>query len=209
MKTLRRGILLALEGIDGAGKTTQAALLKAVLETKNFPVVTLKEPTNRKYGKQIKKLVHEHRNLSPSDELKLFIKDRRDHVTNEIKPLLKKKVIVIMDRYFYSTAAYQGVLEDVGKTVDAILQQNRQFAPEPDLTIILDVPPRVGLWRIKNGRNNQLTLFEKEAYLEMVREKFLDLKSHSVQVMDGTRPIETVFGHIFNMVIQLVNSREK
>ncbi len=201
--------MLALEGIDGAGKTTQAALLKAVLETKNYPVVILKEPTNRKYGKQIKKLVHEHRNLSPPDELELFVKDRRDHVTNKIKPLLKEKSIVIMDRYFYSTAAYQGVLRGIGKTVDEILHQNRKFAPEPDITIILDLPPRIGLWRIKNGRDNQTTLFENERYLEMVREAFLGLKVPSVEAIDGTRSIEIVFGHILNMVIQLVNSRVK
>ncbi len=198
---------MALEGIDGAGKTTQAALLKAVLETKNFPVVTLKEPTNRKYGKQIKKLVHEHRNLSHPEELKLFIKDRRDHVTNEIKPLLKKKTIVIMDRYFYSTAAYQGVLRSVGKTVDEILQQNRHFAPEPDLTFVLDLPPRVGLSRIVNGRNNRTTLFENENYLQSVREAFLALKVPSMCFVDATPPIATVFGHILNLIDQIIQTR--
>lgn len=147
MHELRRGVLIAIEGIDGAGKTTQTEILANKLAKEGFPVVTLKEPTDGKWGQMIRKLAQNGRNLSPEEESRLFLKDRNEDVERNIRPALLQKRIVIMDRYYHSNIAYQGAL---GVDVDEIRQANEHFAPVPDVVIILDVAPSIGRSRLVN-----------------------------------------------------------
>ena len=103
---------------------------------------------------------------------------------------MKNGKIVIMDRYYYSTMAYQGAL---GLDVNKIREENEKFAPKPDLVLILDVPPEVGLARITNNRKEKLNYFETLEYQGKVRELFLNMKSYdNVQILDGNRSLEEV-----------------
>ncbi len=101
------GILIVFDGIDGGGKTTQAKLLADILTAAGETVVLSKEPTDGPWGKQLRASATTGR-MSLADELHAFTEDRKQHVTNLIAPALARGEIVILDRYFYSTIAYQG-----------------------------------------------------------------------------------------------------
>ena len=145
---LNKGILVAIEGIDGAGKTTQAFKLRDYYRQLGIKTTYLKEPTNSEYGQQIRNLAIYGRNsISPEDELELFIKDRIYDCQYFIKPALQKKELVIIDRYYFSSIAYQGAL---GLDIEYILKRNEKIAVKPDIVIIIDVAVIIGLSRIKN-----------------------------------------------------------
>ena len=128
---LKKGFLVAFEGIDGAGKTTQAHLLHKKLKRKEYDVILSKEPTDSIYGLRIKKLAQSERAITkPIDEYELFLNDRKIHVKDKIKPSLEQKKIVILDRYYFSTIAYQGAL---GLNPKKIKDDNESFAPIPEI----------------------------------------------------------------------------
>ncbi len=102
-----RGILIAIEGIDGAGKTTQVKMLHRALKRAGISVIRSKEPTTGHWGSILRQSAFTGR-LSPREELETFIKDRTEHVETLIGPHLSSGSVVILDRYFYSTIAYQG-----------------------------------------------------------------------------------------------------
>lgn len=109
-----------------------------------------------------------------------------------------------MDRYYYSTMAYQGAL---GLDVNKIREENEKFAPKPDLVIILDIPSEMGLARIKNNRNEELNYFETLGYQTKVRELFLSMKDYgNVQVLDGSKSADEVQEDIRRVVGELIES---
>ncbi|MDH5682568.1 MAG: dTMP kinase, partial [Spirochaetota bacterium] len=128
-----KGKLIVFEGIDGVGKSTQCELLEERLREKNHIVHRLKEPSDGQYGSQIRKLATEGKRLSPEKEYELFILDRKENVEHNILPSLSRGEIIILDRYYYSTIAYQGAL---GLSEARVRQDNESFAPRPDLVII-------------------------------------------------------------------------
>ncbi|NHJ32401.1 MAG: dTMP kinase, partial [Asgard group archaeon] len=137
----RKGIFIAFEGIDGTGKTTMALNLKERLEKLGYSVVIYKEPTNEtEAGKKIRASYLEER-ATLEQELEWFIEDREWNVNTRILPALAENKIVFLDRYFFSTACYQGVRKS--KDWISILELNRKKFPEPDLTIIFDLDVQV------------------------------------------------------------------
>jgi dTMP kinase len=158
------GFLVAIEGIDGSGKTTQAQLLAKFCSENRLSFVISKEPTKGRYGRQIRDSAIRGR-MSVEDEVDALLKDRAEHVENVIAPALKEEKIVILDRYYFSTAAYQGAH---GADADAILAANECFAPEPDLLIVLDVSPETGIDRIRK-RGDEPNKFESLESLEKAR----------------------------------------
>jgi dTMP kinase len=168
---LKKGFLITIEGIDGAGKTTQTRMLHHKLCNKGYPAVSFHEPTNGKWGEKIKDLAKNGRHeISKEDEMNLFYQDRLEDVKDNINPSLKKKNVVIMDRYYFSNIAYQGVR---GVNPDHIEKENEKIAPKPDILIILDITPEVALKRIREKRNNIPNHFERLEHLQKIREIFL------------------------------------
>lgn len=207
MPRLAEGMLIAIDGIDGAGKTTQCNLLANWLKSEGYSVVVVKEPSkDGKYAKEIR-MRSKHRlfdqSNTPEDELKLFVEDRRENVEKRINPNLNENRIVIMDRYYFSTIAYQSAL---GLDPNHIKKINEEFAPIPDITLIIDVTPGVGIERI-NGRGDSCNSFEKHEYLEKVRENFLQMKDFSnIHFVNGDsqRNAEQVFQSIKKLVEPLI-----
>jgi len=187
-------VLIAIEGIDGSGKTTIAKFLEEELRKIGYDVVKFKEPTDSEYGMKIRKILKE-RNLSPREELELFLRDRELDVRDNILPALKSGKIVIMDRYYYSTIAYQGAL---GLDVEEIKELNKKF-PKPDLVLILDVRPEKALERIKTKR--LLNRFENLNYLKKVREIFLKLEDNVI-VVNAERKLEDVKREVLRIVLK-------
>lgn len=203
MAAPKRGILVTIEGIDGAGKTTHSNMLAEYLKGKGYEVESLREPTNGFWGMKIRDLTKHGRNVTPKEECQWFLKDRMEDVQNNINPALKDGRIVIMDRYYYSNMAYQGAL---GLDMNRIREENEKFAPRPDLVMILDVPPKKSLARITENRKEELNYFETLDYQSKVREMFLSMKSYdNVEVIDGNRGLKEVQEEVRKLVGKLLD----
>jgi dTMP kinase len=183
---LDRGLLFAFEGIDGCGKSTQARLLADHLEASGVPVTLLREPTRGEFGRRIRELaLHGRDQTSPELELRLFVNDRLQNVLRHILPALRRRRVVLLDRYYLSTVCYQG---ELGLDRDRIRRANESFAPRPDRVLLLDLPVREALLRIVELRRDRLNLFEREEYLERVRACFLALPDPNIVRLDAVVP---------------------
>ncbi len=199
---LKKGFVVAIEGIDGAGKTTQAKMLYAYLTNRRIDSILSKEPTNSIYGQQIRELAMGKRNSThPQEEYQLFIQDRKLHVETLIKPALADKKIVILDRYYFSTMAYQGAL---GLDPIRIKEENEAFSPIPKVVFLITVPPSVGIGRIRNGRKEIPNEFEHEENLIKVASIFKSMLSPPVEPVDGTASIDTIHAMITSRIEHLL-----
>jgi dTMP kinase len=197
---LEKGVLIVFEGIDGSGKSTQAGILLKRLQEEGIDVVYFREPSKSKWGRKIKKKALHPGSLTPEEELDLFLKDRRENVEKNLKPALKKKRVVILDRYYYSTIAYQGAKGiDEGK----IARMNEEFVVEPDLVFIFDIEPQKGLERIEN-RKKKYRLFEREDYLVKVREIFRSFKGEKFVHIDALKSKKEISKEIEERALQLI-----
>ena len=163
--------LIVLEGIDGTGKSTQTQMLAQALRDQGHRVITSREPTDGPYGTRLRQSATTGR-LSPEQELETFLKDRRQHVTEKIAPALAAGHTVILDRYYFSTMAYQGAR---GFDPQEIRRKNEAFAPVPDLLLIMDLDVDTAISRI-GVRGDTANEFEQRANLARCREIFLSLK---------------------------------
>lgn len=183
------GLLVVVEGLDGAGKSSVMKQLAAYCEERGISVVLSREPTDGQWGKQIRASALTGR-LPLEEEFELFIRDREDHVARLILPELEKGSVVILDRYYFSSAAYQGAR---GLDPEQILARNEAFAPAPDLVLLLDCTAEVSLERIRK-RGSVPDEFERLDALEAVRRIFLGIKRPFIQVVDAGKSAEEVTG---------------
>ncbi len=187
MTAQTRGVLVAIEGIDGAGKTTQIGRLRDWLTARGLEVVCTKEPTNGPHGARLRASAASGR-LSLDEELALFEADRREHVAQLVEPALARGAVVLIDRYYPSTAAYQGAR---GADASAIVAHHETFAPRPDLIAILDVAPDVGLARVR-ARGDVPNAFEQAEALARARGIFAQLAGAHVRILDASRTADEV-----------------
>jgi dTMP kinase len=192
------GLLLAIEGIDGAGKTTLAASLGAVLRGVGLGVTTGKEPTTGTWGTKLRQSAIEGR-LDASEELRYLLLDRREHVESVIVPALERGEVMILDRYYPSTVAYQGA---AGLDVHQLLAQN-DFAPKPDLLLVLDLDPAEGLSRIR-ARGDKPNHFEDADNLAQCRAIFLRPGLLEATVIDAGSDADTVLAVARELTYQAV-----
>ena len=202
MVKLKRGVLIVFEGIDGAGKSTQAEILLKKLRELDYPVVYYYEPSDSKWGREIKRKAQYADSLTPQEELELFQKDREENVRTRLNPSLGRKEVIILDRYYFSTMAYQGAK---GIDPESIRERNEAFAVKPDLVFILDVEPDRGLERIADRGQKDL-LFEREDYLAKVRQIFISLQGDFIYHIDATQSIEHMAEQIEEITINLLQS---
>ncbi|MGB5230176.1 MAG: dTMP kinase [Desulfoprunum sp.] len=195
-----RGRLIVFEGIDGTGKSTQIRLVADALRQRGYPVVTTREPTDGPYGLKIRALYANRGECSQGEELELFIADRRHHVDELLQPALETGRIILCDRYYLSTAAYQGAN---GMDVDTILARNR-FAPVPDLAILFEAPVALGIERITASRGEHLNDFEKADGLTRVAAIFAALDLPYIRRINAALPIETVRDEILSLILPLL-----
>ena len=166
------GVLVVLEGIDGSGKTTALQALAAWLEAAGREVLCTREPWDSEPGRTLRRLLaQKERTSTGEEELELFHADRREHVTEVVRPALERGRWVLHDRTFYSTASYQGPR---GVSVQSILTESRKIAPEPDLTVLLQIEPERALERIRTGRDS-LSSFERLESLRQVDHVYREL----------------------------------
>jgi dTMP kinase len=186
------GFLVAIEGIDGAGKTTVAKLLAEFCTENRLSHIISKEPTDGQYGQKIRDSAIKGR-LTVEEELDLLSKDRKEHVAKVIAPALAEEKIVLLDRYYFSTAAYQGAH---GANADSILEENELFAPQPDLLILLDVSPETGIEQRIRKRGDEPNKFETIESLEKARRIFQEISRPYKFQINAESGIEWVIFHV-------------
>jgi len=194
---MSKGIFIVLDGLDGSGKSEMAKLLGSYisLNDKNCDILVTREPTDGKYGKEIRGILANETDpkINCHKLLDLFIKDREDHLKKEIIPFLNKmdseKNIAICDRYYYSTIAFQATQ---GLDVKMLIEMNKGFL-KPDLVLILDIKPKIALERIKKRKKEK---FEQLEFMKKLRRRFLEmpkLLNDNIKIIDASKSKEDVF----------------
>lgn len=190
-----RGVLIAVEGGEGSGKTTQARALAVWLRDQGYDVVTTHEPGATRAGMRLRAILLDlsHKGLSPRAEALMYAADRAEHIDSVIRPALERGAIVVTDRYVDSSLAYQGAGRVL--SVEEVARLNRWATSGlvPDLTVLLDVPATVGLSRFASPADRIES--EPREFHERVRRGFralADADPERYLVIDATMPIEEI-----------------
>lgn len=203
------GLFISFEGIDGVGKSTQADLLETWLKGKGKTVVRTLEPGGTEVGVEIRKILLHHRgDLAPRAEAALFAADRAHHVASKIRPALSRGDIVITDRYFDSSVAYQGAGRELSQTEVRDLSLWAVGGLLPDLTVLLDLPADVARNR-RNGSGTEPDRLESEKieFFERARQAYLDLakaEPNRFLVIDASATVEQMQQQIVDRVAGLI-----
>lgn len=195
------GLFITIEGVEGAGKTTQIKRLHRYLEESGHTVIVTREPGGTPIGEAVRQILLDpsHASMAPVTELLLYEAARAQHIAALIRPALEEGKAVLCDRFADSTTAYQGAGRALAPADILFLHNLATGGLWPDLTVVLDLPVRTGLERARNrGRYDRL---EQETLLfhEQVREGFLELARREpdrVKVIDAARPVEDVAAEI-------------
>lgn len=206
-----RGLFITFEGIEGCGKTSQVDLLKANLEAKGCTVEVTREPGGTAISEAIRNILLDpaHAELSPIAELLLYQASRAQHVSERIRPALDAGTIVVCDRFYDSTTAYQGAGRGLPRQDLKRLHTLATGGLSPDLTILIDLDAETGLTRVKNARESDRMEQESLAFHNRVREGFLklaDQESDRIKVVDGGPPQEKIAAEILQLVAPLLDA---
>ena len=186
------GRLIAFEGLDGSGKSTQLERLAARLRGTGYDIVTTREPTEFPSGQRIREMARSGKLLLPEEELRWFVEDRRVHVAEVITPALRAGQIVLTDRYYLSTVAYQGAR---GLDYEQILADSEAEFPIPDLVVLLEVDFQKAFERV-HARGSALEgVFEQREFLSRVASVFDALDCTYLERVPGEGepdPIEAI-----------------
>ncbi len=208
---MTRGIFITFEGGDGAGKTTQMKLLGEFLQTKGHGVTVTREPGGTALGSQIRELVlHSREHIAPRAEALLYAADRAHNVATVVRPALERGDIVLQDRYFDSSVAYQGSGRVLGAEE---IKQISMWAADglvPDLTVLLDLDQAAASERLK-AQDKPFDRFESEKaeFHEKVRHAFLQIAAAEEErflVVDASKPVDEIAAAIAQRVSVLVDT---
>ena len=206
---MQKGRFVSFEGIEGCGKTTQIALLSDYLKQQSIPHTITREPGGTAVGEGIRKILldSETIHLTAASELLLFFASRSQNIQEKIKPALERGEMVICDRYYHASLAYQGYgrgipLDFIRKLTDLVVADFR-----PDMTLLLDIEPEVGLARARarnHGKAENEGRFEQEDidFYSKIRDGYLELASEDerMQLIYADRPVESVHRHILQVL---------
>ena len=196
-------MFITFEGIEGSGKSTQIQLLKEFFEKKAQKAFFTREPGSSEVGKKIRSvLLNKENKIFPQTEIFLIFADRVQHVQEIIKPNLNEGKIVISDRYYDSSIAYQGQREGVDKT-EIYELINMLDLPTPDITFLLDLPVDIGLKRAKNRASLDRFESEEMSFHEGVRQNYLDLQGQNLErivKIDALQTPDEIFSNIIKKI---------
>ena len=198
------GCFIVFEGGDGAGKSTQVALLREALERAGHAVTVTRQPGGTPLGQQIRDLVLHGEHVAPRAEALLFAADKAHHVDMLIRPALQRGEVVISDRYTDSSVAYQGAGRDLGAQEVHDLNMWAVDGLVPVLTVVVDVPAAEG--RRRRGDTHDRLESEEDAFHEAIRQHFLSMARGNPErylIVDGTQPPEQIHAEVMNRLEKL------
>jgi dTMP kinase len=202
-----QGTFITFEGIEGSGKSTQAGLLKTFLEDQGLEVLVTREPGGSPIGEQIRRILLDPGNhgMVPLAELLLYEASRCQHVEAVIRPALEDGKMVICDRFFDASTAYQGHARGLEIKMVGELNLIATGGRKPDLTIVLDLPVDMGIKRL--GRKLDRIEREAVAFHERVRQGYLriaEVEPDRVKVVDAARSADDTFSDVRDLVERLI-----
>jgi len=208
-----KGIFITFEGIDGSGKTTQIDLLNSFLKQSGFDVVVTREPGGTDIGDKIRKILLDSKNIQMSyrAETLLFLASRAELVSKVIQPSLIQGKIIICDRFFDSTIAYQGIARQLGaeKILDMSLWATENIIP--DLTFLLSIDVWECENRLKNGKKKKDRIEKEEVdFKSKIQEGYMQLAGKNKErfvIVDGCLGIESVFAVIKSNTLRVLESK--
>ncbi|MEZ4332195.1 MAG: dTMP kinase [Myxococcota bacterium] len=186
---MKRGMLIVFEGVDGAGKSTQLRRAAAALRARGFDVVETGEPTKGTWGRKIREMARTTDRAPRETELAWFIKDRREHMRDFVEPALAAGRVVLCDRSYFSTVAYQGAR---GFDPEKLLADSQAEFGRPDLVLLFELDPEQGLARVAARGGQHEPVFEELGYLERVAEIFRSLDLPELVRIDAGQEEEAV-----------------
>jgi len=203
-----KGIFIVVDGMDGSGKSEMTVVLyNYFLKNNKYSILMTSEPTDGKYGKEARNILENEKdpNINSQKMLELFIKDREEHLRNTILPFLNKSNgheanIVICDRYYYSTIAFQATQ---GLDMKMLIEINKDFL-KPDIAFIMDVNPEIALERIKERKKEK---FEQLKFMNKLRGKYLELPrfiKDNIVIVDASKTPEQIFEDIKKEIDKLI-----
>ncbi len=201
---MKKALYIAVEGIDGAGKTTQSRLLVKTLRSKGIRTILTSEPTDMPIGKLIKKELNGKRRFSEDVLALLFAADRLMHNEKVIKPALKKGITVVSDRSVISSLAYQTVATSKRKWVELI----NKFAARPDVVIFIDVEPSKALRRLRKAK---ATRYEKLKFQKAVDREYRRILRRGWKIVHvyGGGTVEQVYTSIVKGLARFIPELRK
>ena len=197
---------ITLEGIEGSGKTSSLKSITDLLDKKNISYIVTREPGGSSIGKELRAiLLDPDTEISPEVELMLMLSDRKDHVEKIILPNLEKGNWVVSDRFMDSSIAYQGGGRQLDKKLIISLTDYLNL-PQPDLTLLFDLPVEISLSRVK--ARGELDRFEKEEleFHKRIRNTYLDLakiNSNRIKIIDSSKKIESMLNNVKQAIQKL------
>ena len=199
---------ITLEGIEGSGKTSSIKSITDLLDKKIISYIVTREPGGSSIGKELRAiLLDPDTKISPEVELMLMLSDRKDHVEKIILPNLEKGNWVVSDRFMDSSIAYQGGGRQLDKKLIISLTEYLNL-PQPDLTLLFDLPVEISLSRVK--ARGDLDRFEKEEieFHKRIRNTYLDLatnNSNRIKIIDSSQKIESMLNNVKKAIEKLFN----
>ncbi len=206
---MKHNLFIALEGIDGSGKSTQTKLLEQSLIAKGLKVYATFEPTNGPIGSMIRSVLRGELKMDERAVAGLFVADRLDHLLNEENGILKKLeegYTVITDRYYFSSYAYHGAHMDMDWVIAANAMSTSLL--RPDVTLFIDVAPEVSMSRLQQ-RNEKIEIYETLDNLRAVRAKYVEAfdklaDTEKVVFVDGNNSKEAISHDLLHQVAHLL-----
>ena len=211
------GLFITLEGLEGAGKSTQAKLLADRLTEAGYPVTLVREPGGTHVGEAIRGLLADpqYDDMSPLAEVFLFAASRTQLVQQVIRPKLGEGTIVICDRFFDATLAYQGYGRGVHPTQIREISDICSWGVHPNLTFLLDLEPALGLSRVRTRSVETLTKLDRFetldiAFFERVREGYLEIAQEEpfrFRILDAEAEVEAMSQKIYELTMDIVKKK--
>ena len=183
------GHLIAFDGLDGSGKTTQLARLALRLRAAGHDVLETREPTDGVWGRRVRAMARSGERVAPEEELRWFLEDRAEHVERDIAPALAAGRTVLTDRYTLATVAYQGAR---GLDWRELLADAEARFPLPDLVVLVEIEVRAGMARIHARGEPAEPSFEEQSFLEQVAAVFAELPCAYIERVAGAGSVDVV-----------------
>jgi len=206
-----KGIFITIEGLDGAGKTTQIRYIKEFLEKKGYEVLVTREPGGTIIGEKIRNIIldKEHMEMSGMTEALLYAASRSQHVSQVIIPALERNVVVLCDRFVDSSLVYQGAGRGLGYEVIKTINDFATNFLEPNLTIFFDIPPEITIERIRASRQSDRLEQEEIYFHNKVYNEYIELSKkfqNRIKIVKANNTIENIKSDIEVIIKELLEA---